>query len=242
MTPSNRPSKPVAWITGASRGIGRAIAVAFAREGLALGLFGRNQIALEETSQLVMAAGGEAIVLTGDVTDSAALSLALRTLVDRFDRLDVLVNNAGVASIGPVETFSEAAFRSQLDTNILGPFLATKTALADLRRAPKAHIFNVGSVCSVETFPEWSAYCASKFGLLGFSGALRKEVRSTGIRVTDVMPGSTATEIFDKLPGHWPREQMIDPSAIADAVVAAWRLPGNATVERIVVTPTAGAL
>lgn len=242
MSPSNLPSRPVALITGASRGIGRAIAIAFAREGFSLGLFGRNQVALEETARAASEAGGESIVLTGDVTDSAALSLATRTLVDRFDRLDVLVNNAGVATIGPVETFSEAAFRAQLETNVIGPFLATKLALPELRRSKKAHIFNIGSVCSVETFPEWSAYCASKFGLLGFSGALRKEIRSTGIRVTDVMPGATGTEIFDKLPGYWPREQMIEPSSVADAIVAAWRLPANATVERIMVTPTSGAL
>jgi NAD(P)-dependent dehydrogenase (short-subunit alcohol dehydrogenase family) len=235
-------TSPIVLVTGASRGIGRAIAVAFAADRARIALVGRDRAGLDETAALVSRANGDGRVITGDITAATDVERVIRSTVDAFGGIDVLVNNAGIAIIGKIDDFPLADLRRQLEVNVVGAFAMTQAALPWLRKSARAHVFNVGSVCSIETFPEWSAYCASKHALLGFSSALRQEVRGAGIRVTDVLPGATATEIFDALPGNWPKDQMQPASAVGDAVLAAWRAPRAAMIERIQITPSGGAL
>jgi NAD(P)-dependent dehydrogenase (short-subunit alcohol dehydrogenase family) len=235
-------SQPNVFLTGASRGIGRAIALAFAAEGAGIALVGRDERALAAVAREVEARGGTPLPIVADVRDEGAMAAAMARTIDRFGGLDVVVANAGIARIGKVESFALEDFRAQLEVNVLGAFLTVRAALPHLRRAGKPHVFLIGSTCSVEAYPEWSAYCASKFAVLGFSKALRQEVKGDGIRVTDVLPGATATEIFDGLPGDWPREEMVRPDSIAAAVLAAWRLPKEATMERVQITPTSPSL
>ncbi len=234
--------RPVAWITGASRGIGRAIAVAFGKERCAVGLFARSAQGLDETANEVRKAGGHAVVLRGDVTDADALERSAAKLVETYGGIDVLVNNAGIVRVAPVSRLTPTDFKTVLDVNLLGPFLATRAALPWLEKSDKAHVFNLGSVASYTAFDDWSAYCASKFGLLGFSRSLRAEMRPKNVRVTDVLPGTTATDIFDGLPGHWPKDKMIRAEDVAAAVIAAWRAPQNCLLEEIRIGPTSGLL
>ncbi len=235
-------NRPVAFVTGASRGIGRATAVCFGKEGFAVGLFARTAAGLDETAREVRAAGGHALALAGDVTDADALERAAAKLAETYGGIDVLVNNAGITKVATVDRLTPTDFRRVLEVNLVGSFLATRATLPWLLKSARAHVFNVGSVASYTPFDEWSAYCASKFGLLGFSGSLRAEVRGKGVRVTDVLPGPVDTEIWSDVPGDWSKAKMIRAEDVAEAIRGAWKAPPECLIEELRIGPTGGVL
>ena len=222
----------VAVVTGASRGIGRAIAVELANHGCTLAVGSRS---------IQANALDGAFTLACDVRDPDSVERFFGAVRDRFGRIDILVNNAGLAhALLSVEQMPVDTFRNVVDTNLFGTFLCTRVALPLIPRG--GAIVNNLSICAVQVFPQESAYCAAKFGALGFTNVLREECRPKGIRVLALMPGATATDIWNQFMPHAPREKMLTPETIARAVVHALVLPENASVDEIRISPTAGAL
>lgn len=178
-------------ITGAGSGIGRALAVEAAARGMELALVGRRRGALEETAAL--AAPGNCLILSGDVTEPEARRRIYLRLAQEWGELDVLVNNAGLVSAGPLAGLSDIELERLIRTNLVAPIGLTRDMLPLLVTAAPSKIVNVGSMFGDIAYPLFGAYSASKFGLRGFSVSLRHELLGFGIGVTYAAPGATET-------------------------------------------------
>ncbi len=224
----------VAVVSGASRGIGLAIARALAGEGCSLALAARHQSALTKAAKEL--ASIPVLAQACDVANETEVAALFQSVHERFGRLDLLVNNAGVShALHNVEELSFADWQRNLDTNLTGMFLCTRAALPLMSRG--AAIVNNLSVAARGVFPGEAAYCASKFGALGFTNTLREELRPRGIRVISLIPGATDTDIWNQFMPEAPRAKMMRPETVAAAVVNALVLPENATVEELVLAP-----
>lgn len=225
-------------ITGASRGIGRAIAEELAAPETTLLLHGRDRDALRETHDAVAAKGADAIDLLYDLQDQAQLSAMHDAIGSGF--LDVLVHNAGVAVVKPFGDISLEEWAATLAVNVTAPFLLTQKLAPQMPAG--SSIVNILSIAAKTGFPGWSAYCMSKFALEGFSQSLREELRPRGVRVINIYPGATATEIWNAAEGNWPRDKMMSPEEVAEAVSFALSRRASVAVENLTVTSTSGAL
>lgn len=180
-------------VTGGGRGIGRAIALAFAEPGTTVAIAARTSAQLEETSSAIRARGAEAIALTMDVTDAQSVTNAFAQLGSRAAHIDVLVNNAGVGGGQPVQGSDELAWRRILDTNVLGTYLATRAALPLIPKGGR--IINMSSVLGRFGVPGYTAYCASKHAVIGFTRALALELAPRAITVNALCPGWVDTDM-----------------------------------------------
>jgi NAD(P)-dependent dehydrogenase (short-subunit alcohol dehydrogenase family) len=231
----------VALITGATRGIGLAIAHALAAEGCNLILIARDESALARVSRELTSAKIEILARPCDVRDPHAVDALFRSARQQFKRLDVLINNAGIAHTNlPVEKLPFAVWKDVLETNLDGMFLVTQAALAMMKRG--GTIVNNLSIAATRVFAGSAAYNASKHGSLGLTNTLREELRPRGIRVIALLPGATDTDIWTTLWPQAPRRKMMSPQTVAETVVQAIVLPPNATVESLQILPTAGTL
>jgi short-subunit dehydrogenase len=190
--------KNVALVTGASSGIGQATAVAFARRGYAVGLFARRKQRLDEVAQRVSAAGGEPLVLTGDVAKRGQVEGAVAQTLARFGRLDVMVNNAGYGVFAAVTELDEKDLRGIFDVNFFGLWYGTVAAASVMTRQGHGHIFNVSSIIGKRASPMHGAYCATKFAVSGLTESARVELRPLGVHVTLVCPAMTESEFFSR--------------------------------------------
>ena len=226
------------FITGASRGIGRAIALKLAAPGRALILHGRDQEALVEVFTEVEAAGAKPSILTADLSRPEEI----RALVEKIgdEPLHALINNAGIAVVKPLEDISLEEWQDTVDINVTAPFLLTQK-LAPLMPGGAA-IVNILSVAAKSGFSGWSSYCMSKFALEGFSQSVREELRPRGIRVINVYPAATATEIWDDVEGDWPHDRMLPANEVAEAVAYALARPADVLVENISIGRQGGNL
>jgi NAD(P)-dependent dehydrogenase (short-subunit alcohol dehydrogenase family) len=230
-----------ALITGASRGIGLAIADALAHEGCDLILTSRNDKTLAKATRRLERHGTQVSTHPCDVRDPHSVD-ALFTQIRRItNNLDVLINNAGIAQPNlTVENLPYPTWKEVLETNLDGTFLITQAALALMKRG--AAIVNNLSIAAIRVFPGTAAYNASKHGALGFTNTLREELRGKGIRVIALLPGATDTQIWNTLWPDAPRKKMMSPETIATAVVNALLLPENSTLEELKIMPTVGTL
>jgi NAD(P)-dependent dehydrogenase (short-subunit alcohol dehydrogenase family) len=236
-----RLSGRVALITGASRGIGLALAKALAVEGCTLILTSRNKTSLEQAGREVTRQGVRVVLQASDVRDPNSVTDLAATVRKTFHRLDILINNAGIAHTPrPLDKLSLKEWREVIDTNLTGTFLVSRALLPLMKRG--ATIVNNLSIAATRVFPNSSAYNASKHGALGLTNTLREELRPRGIRVIALMPGPTDTDIWTTLWPRAPRRKMMSPDAVANAVVAALMLPANSTVEGLSILPTSGTL
>ena len=180
------------FITGTSRGLGRAFAEAALQRGDKVAATARNTATLDD---LVAKYGDDAVLpLALDVTDKAAVTTAVSAAHEKFGRLDVVVNNAGYGLFGMVEEITEQQLRGQMETNLFGAFWVSQAVLPILRAQGSGHIVQISSVGGVAAFPSLGAYHASKWALEGFSEALSQEVAGQGIKVTIVEPGGVSTD------------------------------------------------
>jgi NAD(P)-dependent dehydrogenase (short-subunit alcohol dehydrogenase family) len=231
----------VALVTGATRGIGLAIARALAGEGCNLIVTARSESALARLSRELASAKLQIMAHSCDVGDPRSVDALFRAARQRFKRLDILINNAGIAHANlPVEKLPFAVWKDVLETNLNGMFLVTQAALAMMKRG--GTIVNNLSIAATRVFPGSAAYNASKHGALGLSNTLREELRPRAIRVIALLPGATDTDIWTRLWPQAPRRKMISPSTVAASVVQAILLPANATVETLEILPTVGTL
>ena len=230
-----------ALITGATQGIGLAIARALADEGCNLIICGRDRSRLERAKNELAARSVDVTHLACDVREEKSVEEIFSAIRKDFSKLDILINSAGIAhAFKPVRELNLADWNDVLAANLTGTFLVTRAALPLMQRG--SSIVNVLSMSSKRAFPNLAAYNASKFGALGFANTLREEVRSQGIRVISLLPGATDTPIWDTLWPDAPRHKMMPPESVALALVAALKLPPESTVEELDLMPTGGAL
>ena len=223
----------LAVVTGASTGIGAAIAQALAREGAAVVAFARRF----EANQLpALPPPGEVTQVALDVTDERAVKARFAEL----PALDLLVCSAGIGTFAPVTTALVADLRAMLEVHVVGSFLCAREALRRMQARRSGHIMTVCSVAAREAFPECAAYTAAKAGQLGFTRVLAAEARPYDVRVTALLPGATDTAIWDDRPG-FDRTKMMRAEELASYVVETLVRPSIA-VEELVVMPPGGAL
>jgi len=241
-----RRSKPrltgsVALVTGASRGIGLAIAHALAKEGCTLILTARDENKLSQLSGELSGQKVRILTRSSDIRDPYSVDDLFRDIRRKFQTLDILVNNAGIAHANlPIEDLPYPVWTDVFATNVDGTFLVTQAALGLMKRG--STIVNNLSIAATRVFAGSAAYNASKHAALGLTNTLREELRPRGIRVIGLLPGATDTDIWKTLWPQAPRKKMMSPETVAEAVIEAILLPSNATVENLEILPTAGTL
>lgn len=213
-------------LTGASSGIGRALALELARRQAKLIAVARRAALLDELAQQVEALGAEIVTLPGDVTDDSVRQAALLRAQEIYGGLDVLINNAGVGALGLFESADEERLRRVMEVNFFAPAAMTRAALPLLRHGNQPLVVNIGSILGYRAIPRMSEYCASKFALTGLSEALTAEFSRLGIRVLLVSPGRTESEFQQNLlttrgESHWPGLPTTPTDAVARQIVRA---------------------
>jgi len=235
----------VAVVTGGSKGIGFAIARALAGEGCNVVITGRNEAVLKRSAQQIgrKATRSKILPVVCDVRDPQSVDALFQTVRQRFGKLDVLVNNAGISQPPtPLEQTTLEMWQDQINTNLTGLYLCTRAALPLMSRG--ASIINNLSAAAKQVFPNYHGYTAAKTGALGFTLSLRAELMPRGVRVTALMPGATDTELWQQiiLDGEVPRDHMIKAESIAQAVLYTVLLPPEANLSEILLTPILGAV
>jgi len=225
-------------ITGASRGIGLAIARALDSEGAKLILVGRNR---EPLARAAAQLPGTVLSVPADVTKPGDVKRLIAGVQKQIRRLDVLINNAGVFTYKPFAKTTLEDWKRNIETNLTSIFLTTRAALTLLKRS-QGDVVNILSISSRAAFPNCSAYSAAKFGAWGLTGVLRRELRAEGIRVMAVLPGMTETRMKDELDFPVRGRDLLQPEDVAGAVVSALIQPRRATVEEILLMPSGGPL
>src|SRR5438128_28664 len=190
-------SSRVVAITGASAGIGRAIALRLARDGASLAICARRSDRLSQVAAEIKAAGGRALPFVGDVTSEDDMAAFVQLSLHGFERLDVMICNAGYGVAGTIDATSADQMRKLLDVNYLGTFYAARAALPVFRRQGRGHLVIVSSIVGRRGVPYLGAYSATKFAQVGLAESLRSELAGSDIHVTVVFPVSTETEFFD---------------------------------------------
>ena len=231
----------VVLVTGAGSGLGEATARAFGRAGCAVACLDVNGTAAERVSRDLGALDAASLALGCDVSDAQAVFESVDRVVERFGRLDVVVNNAAVDHTVSIAEMTVQQWDHVIGVNLRGAFLTAKAALPAMRRQRSGHIVNVASTAATRAWANAAAYHASKWGLVGFSRGLGVEGRSDGIRVTTVIPGGMRTHFFDRFPEQGiplPDERNLqDPATVAETILFAVRLPPESALQEVIVTP-----
>ena len=225
-------------ITGASRGIGRAIAEKLAGKDVELLLHGRDTVALAQTRKVVEPQCTKVTPLIHDLATARGVS----DLIAEVGRhpIDLLVNNAGIAVVKPFTEITSIEWEQTIGVNVTAPFLLTQRFAP--RMSPGSSVVNILSVAAKTAFSNWSAYCMSKFALEGFSRCVREELRDRKVRVINVYPSATDTEIWSQVEGKWPRDRMMSATQVADAVAFALARPTDTLIENITLSSLVGNL
>lgn len=229
----------VALVTGASSGIGEAAARLLASEGVHVVLAARR---VEAISQLASEIGNGAVAVRCDVTDHEQVAALFTEVEIRFGRLDLLFNNAGLGVFDPFVDSNPSDWRAMVETNILGLFACTQAAIPLMRSRSGAMIASVSSTGGRYGVEGWSAYCATKYAVVGFHEALRKELGADGVRVTVIEPGAVWTEFGHNVAPEDLRSRRasldaLEPIDIAQALVYAFAQPPRVLVQEILVRP-----
>lgn len=223
----------VSIVTGASQGIGRSIALALARNGARLSLAARTEEGLRAVQGEIEALGGQAASFATDMSREPEVARLVGDTVERFGRLDIVVNNAAIGIFGPlVETTTEQWDRI-MAVNVRGPFLLCREAVPHLRRQERGFVINIASVVGVKGYANQAAYSASKHALMGMSKALAREVHRDGIRVHAICPGGVDTPMATQARPDLDRSILMQPEEIADIVLFLVTRQGNAVVDEI---------
>lgn len=242
MTQETLTQTQYALITGASSGIGKATALAFAKAGIHLALVGRNPEKLEAVAQQARLSGVEAQVFVVDLSELAKVRELVSSIVAKLPRLDIVINSAGMGYTNGLLETPLADWQRVIDLNITSVLQVIQGVLPQLRSQKQGTIINLSSIAAHQVFPNWGLYCVSKFGLLALTKTLAAEERSYGIRVISMSPGSVNTEIWDTdtVDADFDRSAMLTPEVVANSILYAAQMPQGAVIEEMVLLPNAG--
>ncbi len=231
-----------ALITGASSGIGKATALAFAKAGIHLALVGRNPQKLESVAQQARLSGVDVQVCLVDLSDLSQVREKIGAIVAKMPSLDIVVNSAGMGYTNGLLETPLADWQRVLDLNITSVLQVIQGVLPKLRSQQQGTIINLSSIAAHQAFPNWGLYCVSKFGLLALTKTLAAEERSHGIRAISLSPGSVNTELWDTdtVEADFDRSAMLTPEIVADSILYAAQMPQGAVIEELVLLPNAG--
>lgn len=231
-----------AVITGSTKGIGRAIAERFAKEGYNLAVNSRNEADLQEM-KASFAEAHPNIKVAIKVCD-----MSIKTQVIEFgdwvknevDSIDVVVNNAGYFIPGAIVEEEDGALEAMMNTNLYSAYYLSRSLVVNMITAKKGHIFNICSIASIIAYPNGGSYSISKFAMLGFSKVLREELKETGVKVTSILPGATWSNSWQGV--DLPTARLMQANDVAEAVISATRMSPSAVVEEIILRPQLGDL
>ena len=226
----------VALVTGASRGIGLAVARRLGKMGARVSICARNPVNLDRAASDLRAAGIQVLTLRTDVTCGDEVTSLVTQTQRALGPVDILVNNAGIGVFGPFQVQTEADWNAILDTNLKSVFLVSRAVAPEMIQRKTGHIINISSLAGKSTFANGAIYCASKWGLLGLTGCMAEELRAHGIRVSAICPGSVATE-FSPHAGKDP-SRMLQPEDVAHAVAALVTQAPGSFISEVHMRPT----
>ena len=226
----------VALITGASRGIGFAVARRLGRMGARVSICGRDQAKLDQSASSLRSEGIETLAVQADVRRGDQISSLVHKTQQGVGPIDILVNNAGIGVFGPFHEFGEADWNNVIDTNLKSVFLMCRAVASEMIRRQTGQIINISSLAGKNTFANGAIYCASKWGLMGLSGSMAEDLRGYGIRVSAICPGSVATEFS----GHGGKDpsKLLRPDDVAHAVAALVTQTAGSFISEVHLRPT----
>jgi NADP-dependent 3-hydroxy acid dehydrogenase YdfG len=234
----------VALVTGASSGFGEATALLLAQAGAKVAVCARRRDRLEALAQRI---GGDVLVVEADLSQEAEAARAVRETEAHFGRLDILINNAGVMYLGPIQTADLGKWRHMFDLNVMGLMAATQAALPGMRARKDGHVVNISSTAGRIANPGAGGYSGTKFAVNAFSESLRKEVYADNIRVTVIEPGVAATELRDHVPDATAKKaieafadsvRQLQAEDVAEAILFAVSQPDHVNINEILMRPT----
>lgn len=232
--------QPSIVVTGCTKGIGKAIVLAFAKKGFNIAGCARNEGELSKLLgdlQTINPEGTHTLIAC-DVSKPAEIAAFTLKVTETYGAIDILVNNAGVFLPGQLIDEQPEQLPLLLQTNVVSAYLITKQLLPAMRKQKSGHIFNICSIASLQAYPHGGSYTISKFALLGFSKQLRLELKNDSIRVTAVMPGATLTDSWAGT--DLPKERFIQADDVAKTIVGIYELSDSTDVEEIVIRPQLG--
>jgi NAD(P)-dependent dehydrogenase (short-subunit alcohol dehydrogenase family) len=225
----------IAVVTGAGRGIGRGIAIELGRLGAKVTLVARSRTELGEAAAAI---GKSASVIPADVRKKEDLQKVFEHVKTAFGPVDILVNAAGLGIFGPVTDFKDEDFETVIQTNLRGIFYTCRFVLPSMIERKKGYIINIASIAGKVGSPNRAVYCASKFGVVGFTESVAEEVRQHGIRVSVICPGSTDTQFSPGNHAGKARDRMLRPEDIAHAVRMLVTQEPNSFISEVILRPT----
>jgi short-subunit dehydrogenase len=235
--------KQRALITGASSGIGKATALAFAKAGIDVALVSRSGDKLAAVAEAARHTGVEAKAYTIDLADVSEVKAKIQAIALDFGNIDILVNNAGIAYTATLSETPLEDWQQVINLNLTSVFQCIQGILPGMRHRGTGTIINTISIAAKQAFPNWGAYSVSKAGLLALSQTLAQEERAHGIRVTAIFPGAVNTELWDTETVHanFDRSKMLTPEIVAQSILHTALLPQQAVIDELTLMPSGGA-
>ncbi|HGJ66125.1 TPA: SDR family oxidoreductase [bacterium] len=226
----------VSIVTGGGRGIGRAIALAFAKEGADVAVIARTQSEIESVAQEINDFGGKAIAIKTDVTDESQVERMVKTVIDRFGKIDTLVNNAGYAKHAYIQDISNDLWDTTMNINLRGIMLCTRAVYKYMLEQKNGYIINISSGAGKHGSSQYATYSTSKFGVIGFTESLSSEGRRHGIKASVICPGPVATKMRASNHPDDDISKLMQPEDIADVAVFLVTQPQRAYIQEVVVS------
>ncbi|MEA5596769.1 SDR family oxidoreductase [Rivularia sp. UHCC 0363] len=233
-----------ALITGASSGIGKQTALAFASSGIDVALVGRSTERLAAIENAAIKTGVKAKAYAVDLANLSEVEEQIHQVALDFGNIDILVNNAGMGYTATLSQTSLSDWQKVIDLNLTSVFECVKGILPSMREQHRGTIINVASIAGKQAFANWGAYSVSKAGVIALSQALAQEERAHGIRVTAICPGAVNTELWDSetVNADFDRSNMLTPEIVAQSILHTVLLPRQAVVDELILMPSAGVL
>jgi NAD(P)-dependent dehydrogenase (short-subunit alcohol dehydrogenase family) len=225
-------------VTGAGRGLGKELALAFARAGADVVGTARTRDQVSDTIEEIRGMGRRALPIVADVTQEEQVLAMTSQALEQFGAIDILINNAGMAVYGPFVEQHAEDWRAMIETNLMGTLLCTHAALPSMLARGDGLVINIASVAGIHGLPNEAVYCASKHGVRGFTDSLAVELKEQGIRVVGIYPGGMDTPFWDVQTYNGDRTRIMEPARVAEMVLAVASQPPGILVREVILFPT----